>query len=206
MINQATLPNDLKQVISNEQIDFIIKAKRNVPFKKVLSLFFFSFFWLFILSMGLYTSLKSNFKNKSFNLETIITELKRIDYTEGATIMILLFVSIGVIVFLYGIYMLLQKGGYFIATKSGLIKYRNGKIKTTNWEQFSGNTTISNRNFYGDVALELITGKYVSRAKESGHSKRYVPDVIYIVGINNPIAIADKCKHYMNNPELEIKF
>jgi hypothetical protein len=118
----------------------------------------------------------------------------------------LLFVGIGVVVFLYGVYMLLQKGGYFIATKSGLIKYRKGKIKITDWHQFSGNTKVTNHNLYGNIAMELITGKYVSRHNDSDNSKRYVPDIIHIVGIENPIQIANKCKLHIEKNIQEVKF
>ena len=204
MINQAALPKDLKDIISNEQVDFIIKAKRNAPLKRALSYFFFSFVWLSIIGVGIYTSLKPYFKSKKFNLETIITELKALHYTEESTLIMVLFASVGVAIFLYGIYIFTQKGGYFVATKSSLIKYRNNKVTITDWNQFSGNTKVTNRNLYGDVALELITGKEVARHNDS--SKRYVPNVIYIVGIENPIQIANKCRLHIDKNSQEVKF
>ena len=205
MINIATLPKDLRLVINNEQIDLIIKAKRNAPLKKALSYFFFSFFWLLILSVGIYTSLKSHFNNKS--LSNIITKLKNIDYTESATLVVLCFISIGLSMFLYGFYILLQKGGYFIATKSGLLKYRNGKIKMTDWQQFSGNIKVNNRNLYGDIAMELVTGKHVSRYNDSSYdNKRYVPDVIHIVGVESPMQIVNKYKARIEENSQEVKF
>lgn len=208
MINHANLPKDLKAIINKEQIDFIIKAKKNAPLKKSLSYFFFSFVWLLIISIGIYPILKTYFKGKSINLDILLKELRTLNFTDDSVLIGLIFMSIGISVFLYGVFIFLQKGGYFIATKSGLIKYRNGKITSTNWEQFSGNTTIRNRNFYGDIALELNTGKYVSRANNSSNSKRYVPDVIHIVGVENPIKILNACKLLMqkNTLQNEIKF
>ena len=77
----------------------------------------------------------------------------------------------------------------------------------TDWQQFSGNIKVNNRNLYGDIAMELVTGKHVSRYNDSSYdNKRYVPDVIHIVGVESPMQIVNKYKARIEENSQEVKF
>lgn len=104
----------------------------------------------------------------------------------------------------FGIYSLLKKGGYFIATPLRLITFQNGTVRSIDWEQFSGDIEINGNEFEGNLALQMRTGRMIS-SKNSG--SRYVPDTIYLTGIPNVFEIEQICRKRIkeNDPTPPIK-
>jgi len=193
----TTIPKELTTILASEEVDFMIKAGKNLPNKIVIKYFLFGLFWLAILGVGLNATLKAFFKGVTFNysaasFQELITILKT-NVSQELLIFFGVFISIGFGALLYSIYLYSQKGGYFVGTATQLIQYRKGNITMTNWEQFSGNIAIKNKGTLGNLELELRTGSMYSRGGESS-LQRYVPDVIYITAIENVIAIEKKCR------------
>ncbi len=106
-------------------------------------------------------------------------------------IIIGIFVLTGIGMVSWGIYSLYKKGGYFIGTPTRLLYYRNGNIRSIDWEQFSGDIEVNGNDKKGNISLQLRTGKMESRKNSPD---RYVPDIIYISEIPNAFKIEQICR------------
>lgn len=194
-MNLTELPIDLKKLIENENVDFSIKAKRNTPLGKSLSGLFFGVVWCAFISIFVIAFFGPLLKNGEvhFKSNDIPVTASWDDLSELLVpgLIIGLFVIVGVVIILYSVYSLFQKGGYFIGTQTRMIQYRNGKFNITDWEQFTGNVKVNAKNNFGDLEYELRTGKMQSRKNQSD---KFVPDIIYISGIENVYEIEKKCK------------
>ena len=189
------IPSELRNVIDSEQTDFIVKSSRNHPRKNGLALLFFSLFWngfvsIFVIAfiVPILSGQELNFTSNgvptsasSENWEPILVP----------SLVIGLFVLVGIAMFFWSLVLLLQKGGYFAGTETRLIKFRKGEITVTDWEQFTGNIKMKNKSDVGDLEFQLRTGKMIKRKKGAD---RFVPDIIYISGIKNVFDIEKKCR------------
>jgi hypothetical protein len=106
-------------------------------------------------------------------------------------IIIGVFVLIGLGMILGGLVMLLRKGGYFVGTPTRLIHYQNKTFRSIDWEQFSGDISVSGSALKGNISLRMRTGKMV---KSKNKPARYVPDVIYMSGIPEVFKIEKVCR------------
>jgi hypothetical protein len=189
------IPIELKAFISPEQSDFIIKSTRNYPKKNGLFLLFFALFWNAFVSIFVIAFIAPVLSGKEVHFKTNdVPTSGSLDNWEPLlvpSLVIGLFVLVGLGLLIWAFVQFFQKGGYFVGTETRFIKYRNGKITVTDWEQFSGNIKMSNKSRVGDLELELRTGKMKSRNKGVD---RFVPDVIYISGIKNVFEIEKKCR------------
>jgi hypothetical protein len=102
-----------------------------------------------------------------------------------------LFVVIGLVILIWGLYSMFEKGGFFVGTPLRLVHFFNGKIRSIDWEQFSGEIEVSGDRKKGNILLKMRTGKMVSRKNSQD---RYVPDVIYISSIPNVHKIEAICR------------
>ncbi|SDW74979.1 hypothetical protein SAMN05444411_10299 [Lutibacter oricola] len=190
-----TLPLELKRVIDSEKTDFTVLTKRNVPISKAIGSLSFSVVWLVFVSFFIFSFFgplldgdNVNFKVNDVPTTASLDNLKPL-LVPG--LMMGLFALIGIIMFGYGMFTLLQKGSYFVGTETRLIKYRKGKIETYDWEQFSGNIKIKSSGQSGNLAFELRTGKMKSRKNAPD---KYVPNVIHMVGLKDVFKIEKKCR------------
>jgi hypothetical protein len=194
-MNLTELPIDLKKLIENEKVDFLIKAKRHQPLGKCISGLFFGVFWLAFTSIFVFAFFGPLFQNEEVHFESngepVTASLADLSNLIGPAIFTGIFLIVGIIITSFSIYSLFQKGGYFGGTETRMIQYRNGKFTITDWEQFTGNVKIKAKNNFGDLEYELRTGKMQSRKNQSD---KFVPDVIYISGIENVYDIERKCK------------
>ena len=206
----TAVPNELRRVINSEEVDFVVKAGKNLPNNIVIKYFFFGLFWLAILSIGLYPILKGHFSGFTFNFSVVSFQdalaILKTNINKQLLIFFGVFLTIGFGALGYSIYLFFQKGAFFVGTATRLIKYRKGNITMTDWEQFSGNIKINKKGFLGNIKLELRTGSMQSSGGDSS-SKRYVPDIIYITAIENVISIEKKCSLRIkeNDPTPNVK-
>ncbi len=193
-MNPFSIPTELKQVIDNERTDFVVKSKRNYPKKKAAGLLAFATFWNLIVSVFWVVMLGPLFSGKEvhFTSNGVSKTASIEDWGDqvAPSLFIALFTIVGISVFIYGIVILVQKGGYFAGTPTRLIQFRNGKTAITDWEQFTGTIKIDSKGTSGNLEFELRTGKMQSRKNSSD---QFVPDVIYLVGIENVFEIEKKC-------------
>lgn len=195
MLDKYDLPKNLLSVIGEEKIDFSVKAKRDKPVKSSVgviifgtvwtaftSIFVFAFLWpLFIGEEVHFTSNDIPTVASPDNLEPIILP----------AIIIGVFVLIGIIMLGSGIYSIFKKGGYFVGTPLRLIRYKNGNIRSIDWEQFSGDIEVNGNEILGNLTLQMRTGKMVS-SKNRGN--RYVPNTIYLSGIPDVYQVEQICR------------
>lgn len=189
------LPDDLKVIIDAEEIDFAVKAKRNQPVSTAVGILIFGTIWTAFISIfvvgffgPLFIGEEVHFTSNDVPVSASIDDMAPLLFPG---LFIGVFVVIGLSMLIWGIRILLQKGGYFVGTETRLIQYRNRTVKSTDWEQFSGNIEMKNKNGDGDLSMELRTGSMKSRKNSSD---RFVLDKIYISGIRNVFEIEKKCR------------
>ncbi len=195
MIDQIYLPEDLNTVIGSEKTEFAVKAKRAQPGKVSFSLILFGTVWLAFTSIFFIAFLGPLFVGEEVEFTT-----NGVDTVAGPgnlepvllpAIIIGVFVLVGIAMLGSGIYMLFKKGGYFVGTPTRLIHYRQGTVRSIDWEQFSGDIDVRGKEMNGNLILQMRTGRMVS---SKNRPDRYVPDTIYISGISNVFEIEQICR------------
>lgn len=194
-MKSVSLPLSLSSSVSSEKKDFAVKAGRAKPLKKSLSSIIFGIVWIAFSSIFVFSLIAPVFQGKEVNFKVngvpTVAGPDNLDPIMLPAIVIGIFVLVGIAVLIQGIYSLFQKGGYFVGTPSRLVFLKKGKIRSIDWEQFSGDIEVSGNDQKGNIALKMRTGKMVS--KEKGPDK-YVPDVIYILEISNVFEVEQICR------------
>jgi len=195
MLDKYELPQNLFSVVAEEKIEFSVKAKRAKPIKSSVGVIFFGSVWTAFTSIFVYAFLGPLFKGEevhftSNNVPTVASP-ENLEPIILPAIIIGVFVLIGIIMLGFGFYSLFKKGGYFIGTPLRLIRYQSGNIRSIDWEQFSGDITVNGDEINGNLSLKLRTGKMVS---SKNNRSRYVPETIYITGIQDVYQIEQICR------------
>lgn len=195
MIETSRLPTGLRSVVLSEKIDFALEAGRAQPFKKSFTIIIFGIVWTLFTSIFVIAFLGPLFPGKEVYFESngVPAAASPDDIVPILlpALIIGLFVLVGLGFLSWGIFLVYQKGGYFVATPTRLVNYRKGTIRSIDWEQFSGDIELSGNDKKGSISLQLRTGKLVSR---NNSADRYVPDVIYISEIPNAFYIEEICR------------
>ena len=195
MIANIILPPDLLTVLGKEKQEFAVKAGRANPPKKSLFFVFFGLAWSAFTSIFVVAFLGPLFLGQEVHFEAngvpTVASPDNLEPILVPALIIGLFVLIGVGMLLSGIYLLFKKGGYFVGTPTRLIHYRNGNVRSIDWEQFSGDIEVKGNAIKGNLALQLRTGKMVS---SKNRPARYVPDVIYLSAIPEPFRVEQVCR------------
>ncbi|KAF2509550.1 hypothetical protein EYY60_14335 [Flavobacterium zhairuonense] len=194
-MNLTELPIDLKKQIENETIDFALKAQRKHPLKKKLGELLIGILMLAFMSLFVNAFFGPLFQNEEVHFEAngspvtaSLDDLGELIFPGG---IIILLVLAGIYVTIRSIYGIFQNGGYFVGTETRLIQFQNGKTISTDWEQFTGSIKIKAKNNFGEIEFELRTGKMESRKNQPD---KFVPDIIYLTGIDNVYDIEKKCR------------
>lgn len=195
MFNSPDLPQNLISNIGSEQIDFSVKAKRDKPVKSSIGIIIFGTVWTAFTSIFVLAFLGPLFVGEEVHFTANGTPTVASPDNLGPVLVPALvigfFVLIGIGLLTGGFYSLFKRGGFFVGTPLRLIGFQNGRIRSIDWEQFSGDIEVSGNEFSGNISLQMRTGKMVS-SKNSG--SRYVPDTIYISGIPNVFEIEQICR------------
>ena len=195
MIEDIILPPELITAIGSEPRDFAIKAKRSQPPKVSLALIIFGAVWLGFTSIFVIAFLGPLFKGKE--VEFLANDVPTVAGPGNLgpilvpALIIGLFVFVGLIMLASGLYMLFKKGGYFVGTPTRLISFKNGSYRSIDWEQFSGDIEVTGNVKKGNITLGLRSGKMVS---SKNGPDRFVPDTLYLSGIENAGEIEQKCR------------
>ena len=192
-MNQLNIPVALQSVIGQTKVDFIVQARRNQPVKRSMVMIFFGLFWTAFTSIFVFSFLGPIFRGEEAHFTSNgvakTGSLENFGPMLTPTLILGLFVLVGIGMLAKGIYSLLQKGGYYVGTSDQLIRYRKGNITKYEWEQFTGSMEIN--NLKGDISLQLRTGKMVRR---KNNSEVYVPDIIYISGVADVLEVEKRCR------------
>jgi hypothetical protein len=194
MLQSIELPEELNISLGSESRDFAVKGTFAQPVGASVSGILFGAGWL-----GFTFLLMSFFIAPGFVEGAIqsFTSPEAANSVEGERLGYLFFIvffgiflSIGFYVFLKGIFSLFRRGGYFAGTPTRLVNFRKGKLKSCDWEQFTGDIAVRGNNKKGNITLVMRTGSMV----RSKNSSRFVPDVIYIAGIEGASDIEQICR------------
>jgi len=189
------LPFNLKNILAGEEADFVVKSSRSIPLKKAMSSLFFGFVWLNISSVFFMIFLGPLLRGEEVHFTTndvpTVAGPGNLKPIIGPALIIGLFIVIGLGILGYGIYSLVQEGGWFIGTPKRLIVYKKNKIRSIDWEQFSGDIEVRGTSEKGDIVLQMRTGKMMTR---EGRQDKYIPNTVYISGIENAFEIEKICR------------
>ena len=78
-----------------------------------------------------------------------------------------------------------------MGTPTRLVHYQKGRIRSIDWEQFSGYIEVDGTTDRGNISLQMRTGKIVHRSRGLDS---FVPDVVYISGISNVFEVERICR------------
>lgn len=192
-MNQRRLPKDLRTVIGNESVDFSVYAKRKQPKSLSFGTIGFALFWLTLPSIGAYVFFKPLFKgeNVNFKVNDVPTTANwdNLEPMIVPSLVLLLFLAIGIGLLTWGLITLLKKGGYYVGTEHRIINYNKGKIKYFDWEQFTGNIELNFKK--KDISLEMRRGKI---KKRKNGSQKFIPEKLHLSGIENLIEVERICR------------
>ncbi|HBC79962.1 MAG TPA: hypothetical protein DEO60_11395 [Bacteroidales bacterium] len=195
MLETITLPPELESHVGTEIKDFAVKAKHAAPPKAALAMIIFGVVWLAFSSVFLFAFLGPLFKGEEVHF--LANDVPTVASPENLRPILLpaaiigIFILIGLGMLGGGIFMMFKKGGYFIGTQTRLISLQKGKYRSVDWEQFSGDIEVTGNEQKGNIKLGLRSGKMIS---SKNGPDRYVPDEIYISGIQNVSEIEESCR------------
>jgi|WetSurMetagenome_2_1015567.scaffolds.fasta_scaffold00989_6 hypothetical protein len=194
MIENIPLPEDLIVAIGSESKDFAVKCRRAQPARKSIATIFFGVIWLAFMNIFVVAFFGPIIKGKEVEFTAngvpVVAGPGNLEPVTVPGLIIGAFVLVGFGILGSGIYLLFKKGGYFAGTTERLVIYKKGKIRSIDWEQFSGDIEVNGNVRHGTISLQLRTGQMVSGKNGS----RYVPDIIYITGIPNAFEIEQLCR------------
>ena len=195
MLRNVPLPRDLIRMIDSERKDFAVKAGRAHPLKSSLAIIIFGTLWTAFTGIFVVAFLGPLFVGKEVHFESngvpTVASPDNLGPILVPALIIGFFLLIGLAILYWGFSSAFKKGGYFVGTPMRLIHYYKGKMRSIDWEQFSGDIEVNGNVNKGNVSLQMRTGKMVSK---KGRSDRYVPDVIYMSKIPNAFEIERICR------------
>jgi hypothetical protein len=195
MLETTILPPELENYIGSESKDFVVKAKHAHSPKTSLAMIIFGAVWLGFSSIFLLAFLGPLFQGQEVHfLANDVPTVASPDNLRPIlfpAVIIGIFVLIGLIMLGAGIRLLFLRGGYWAGTSARLISMRNGKFRSIDWEQFSGDIEVTGNEKKGNIKLGLRSGKMVS---SKNGPDRYVPDELYISGIPNVFEVEQICR------------
>jgi hypothetical protein len=202
MIENISLPEEMLISIGSETKEFAVLSRHKKPVSQSIGRIFFGLFWLGFISIFVVLMV-----GPLFTTGEVTMQVNGVDQTASWSnlkplllpfIFLALFVGVGFFLLIPGIVSLFRKGGYFAGTPTRLVWYKKGNLKSMDWEQFTGVITVKGNNQRGNITLEMRTGSMVSGKGGS----RYVPDVVYMLGIPGAYDIEQICRKRMkeNDP------
>lgn len=189
------LPRNVQQVLGDEPVDFAVLAKRAQPVRKSIGLFIFGFIWTAFSSIFFFAFLFPLFLGKEvhFSSDGVPTTAspQNLEPIILPAIVIGVFLAIGLSILIIGLFVLFSRGGWFVGTPLRLIHAKGTRIRSIDWEQFSGDIEVSAKKDLGNISLKMRTGRMVSRKNAPS---QYVPDVLFLSGVPDPYDIERKCR------------
>ncbi|HLO57749.1 MAG TPA: hypothetical protein VK179_03350 [Bacteroidales bacterium] len=194
MIGDPILPDSLVSNIGNEPIDFSVKARRAQPLRNSLGLLIFGIVWLAFTSLFVIAFLGPLFQGREVHFEAnhvpVVASPDNLKPVTMPSIILGIFVLVGVLMMVGGLVGMFKKGGYFVGTPKRIVHFFRGTIRSIDWEQFSGDIEVSGNPAKGSITLGMRTGRMVSRKG----GDRYVPDTLYISEIQDVFNVEKICR------------
>lgn len=170
------LPENLYSAIGSESSDFAVRARSVKPLRKSVFSLIFGIAWLTFTSVFIFSLLgaENPFETGAAPVQGETNPVWFLVIFFGV------FLLVGVIILASAIVPALRSGGYFVGTPKRLIHFRNNRLRSVDWEQFTGDIEVRGSEMKGTISLKLRTGRIVHRSKGGS---QYVPDMIYMANI-----------------------
>lgn len=180
---KEALPIELDRNIGSEKKEFMVRSKRDRPIGKIIYQLSFGIIWtsISVFMLGLVYMRSHN-------------ELLPILFMGFFTL-------VGILMLVSAIDMLLKKGSLYVGTPKRLVIFRKGNVRSIDWEQFTGDITANANSDGGSILFKLRTGVM---QKQEDIPEMFVPEEIYISGINNLSEMERICRERIkeNDPTL----
>jgi hypothetical protein len=204
MLQSTELPEELNISLGSENREFAVKGTFAQPVIASVFGILSGAGWLGFTILLMSFFIEPDFLNYAIQS---FTSSEAADSGEGEKIYYLfiivffgIFLSVGLYMVLKGIFSLFRNGGYFVGTPTRLVHFRKGKLRSCDWEQFTGEIVVKGNNNKGDITMVMKTGSIV----KSKNSSRFVPDYIYMLRIEGALDIEQICRRRIkeNDPNL----
>lgn len=199
-MGSTELPQVLNEAIGPENRDFAFKAGSSRPFRKSLPGIISGILWIgffSLLFLGIFNlDFKGMFERGAAENESINPAFYILGF-------IGIFYLIGLVILSLAIIPVIRRGGYFVGTPVRLIHYHNGKIRSVDWEQFTGDMQVRGNEQGGNISLLLKTGTW----KRQRGGSIYIPDMIFMTAIPGLSEVEKICRQRIkeNTPAGETK-
>jgi hypothetical protein len=183
-MNNDLVPPELLKNISDETIDFVVNPPRAQPRSVSLFILFFSLFWLGFTSILFFVlirpALEPGYQGNS---------------VQNPAIVVGIFTFIGLCLLIGAFSVMLRKGGYFIGTPTRLIHFKKGKIKSVEWNAFTGEIEVEGTNKKRTVTMSLNSGRMITRENTKGRKyDHFIKDTIEICDIHGAFDVEEYCR------------
>ncbi len=178
------IPKILRQAIDEEQTDFIVQPRRTSTKKGLKNSIVFSVLWIGIL-VGFILIGGDDIKND-------------FDLTDIKILMLpVIWISIGVIPTLFTIYSYYFKTPdiFFASTPTRLIVKNANKVRSIDWEQFTGEIINGGSREDADLTLVLRTGYMKTEERNGTKTERFVHSKIEMSGIEESEKVERVCRN-----------
>ncbi len=181
------LPEELINYIGDEKLDFAVKSKRNQRITDYSIPLTIGSIWSAMAFVTLIVQLMPILHGDENNFETDGTGITGIFLLCGLAILMWVFLS------------LTPEGGYFVGTKKQLIHYHQRQFQIFPWEKLTCDMEINVRK--GDLVFYLFHGEV--KGTNTIQTER-LPNVVYIAGVADVLAIERICRERINNASLSV--
>ncbi len=190
------MPPEVRAALGGERIDFAVATTRAHPRSRAIGNFLFATLWLGFISIFFAVMWGPVFLGDEVRFEA-----NGVPQVAGPgnlrpllmpTVIVGLFAAVGVAILVGGFWTLFAKGGWFVGTPTRMLVATAKGIRSIDWEQFSGDISVTGKGERGSVFLRLRAP--TSIVEDSAGRARGVPDMISIIGVANASSIANICR------------
>ena len=203
LMRNLNLPKILLDSLGSEAQDFTVKAKKAYPASIGLSMLAFSVVWLtingIIASVILVPLLQGQVVETTFNEQLVSGSLDNLQPILLPVLLNSFFIIIGIGLTIATFYFLFKSGGYFVGTPHRLYILNGNKLKSVEWELFSGKNTVTGSSQFGNITLELRASP---ENKPRRNSNLVATDKVFLQGIQNPYQVEKLCRQRIQQNEV----
>lgn len=183
------LPDNISQFLGNESKEFVLRPNRRLPLSRSIFYVFFGTVWFFISSMiGLiFFGASSGEALKVFQDGfPTFNELFDVFFLLIPSIVVTVFLLVGLAFLFFGIRSIFAKGDYYIGTPSRLVIGTAKSVRSIDWEEISKDIEIKGNMQKGDITLKF--GNSFDFSQETS-KRRTIQSSIILLNIDNPYHI-----------------
>jgi len=187
------IPEILLKTIDDEKTDFIVKPKRESTRKGFWNTILFSVGWTGLLIAFYFIG------GDDLKMEVDLTSTE-------VHVFIIVWFLIGLLPSVFAVYSFFFKKvhSYFVATPTRLIYFDKNKIRSIDWEQFTGDIIIGGSEEEADLTLILRTGYKKTDKDDEGTSNEYfVHSRIEISGVAESFLVENVCRTRIIENQIE---